>query len=331
MRPINILHLSDIHFKRKEKQTFRDDVEEKMAAAIESHLETNDAALDFVAVTGDIAFSGKEYDKAKAFFKTIKSVLPSETVVLPVPGNHDVDREDIRDYFSLHDVVCKNKADGFLENKKGEIAAFIMPKFKNFRAFADELHPGLYPSEDAYFWVKDYEEKNVSFLGLNSCWACEGDDDRNNITLGYPQVRGALKESKLSNRVLLMHHPPINWLNEIDFNRYIDEIYGKCSVILHGHTHSDRGFQFVEVTFREDGTAVKVCPYRLDTRGKVRFVEDYHRYEGQDGPCFELGTVEEKRKISLQHGPRPADKKKQSYYRQPAGSLYSHRNTKPFS
>jgi predicted MPP superfamily phosphohydrolase len=151
MSQIKILHLSDIHFKRKEKETFRDDVEEKMAAAIKEHLEANDAALDFVAVTGDIAFSGKEYDKAKAFFKTIESVLPPETVVLPVPGNHDVDREEIRDYFSLHDVVCKNKADGFLENKKGEIATFITPKFKNFRAFADELHPGLYPSEGK-FW-----------------------------------------------------------------------------------------------------------------------------------------------------------------------------------
>jgi len=320
MKPINILHLSDIHFKLKEKQTFRDDVEEKMAAAIKTHIGAN-RAPDFVAVTGDIAFSGKEYDKAEVFFKAVKAVLPPGTVVLPVPGNHDVDRDAINDYFSLHDLVLKNKADGFLENKKGEIASYITPKFKNFRAFANRLHRGIYPSEEDYFWVKNYKKKNVSFLGLNSCWACEGDDDRNNITLGYPQVRGALKKSKISNRILLMHHPPVNWLNEVDFNRYIDEIYGKCSLILHGHTHSDRGlvfttpshsciclganasytddkedgfigFQFVDIHFKEEGTAVKVCPYRLDTRGKVRFVEDYHRYEGQKGPCFELGTVE---------------------------------------
>jgi hypothetical protein len=72
------------------------------------------------------------------------------------------------------------------------------------------LKPKLYRNEEDYFWVKDFKKKNVSFLGLNSCWACEGDNDRNNITLGYPQIMDALKRSKISNRILLMHHPPNN-------------------------------------------------------------------------------------------------------------------------
>ncbi len=317
MSDITILHLSDIHFKVKEKQTFRDDVEEKMTTAIKEHLEDNKAP-DFVAVTGDIAFSGKEYDKAKTFFKTIKTVLPPETVVLPVPGNHDVDRDVISKYFSLHNIVRDKETDGFLEDKK-EIATHITPKFKNFRAFANELHPELYPSEDDYFWVKDYGEKNVSFLGLNSSWACEN-GDRNNIALGYPQVMEALGKAKTANRVLLMHHPPFNWLNEEDFGRYSGEIFNNCSLILHGHIHTDKafvfkdpssaciglgatasytdekegfiGFQFIEVEFGSGGTAVKVWPYRLDTRGRVRFVPHTHRWEGQDGPYFELETTE---------------------------------------
>ncbi|MCP5050015.1 MAG: NACHT domain-containing protein, partial [bacterium] len=129
----------------------------------------------------------------------------------------------------------------------------------------------------------------------------------------------ALKQSGISNRIVLMHHPPVNWLNEIDFNRYCDEIYKHCGLILCGHTHSDRalvfqspahscislganasytldkdgfiGFQFIEVTFDGGRTAVKVWPYQMDSRGMVRFVEDYHRYEGQEGPFFELSTV----------------------------------------
>lgn len=329
MSNITILHLSDIHFKVKEKQTFRDDVEEKMAAAIKAHLENN-RAPDFVAVTGDITFSGKEYEKANAFFKTIKSLLPPGTVVLPVPGNHDVDREAISKYFSLHTIVRDKKTDGFLEDKK-EIAGHILPKFKNFRAFADELHPGLYPSEADYFWVKDYEEKDVSFLGLNSGWACENDDDRNNITLGYPQVMNALGKAKNTNRVLLMHHPPFNWLNETDFNRYSGEIFYNCGLILHGHIHTHKplvikspsgssiclgatasytdekegfiGFQFIEAEFGPGSTAVKVWPYRLDTRGRVRFIPDTHRWEGQDGPYFELEIAE---KPSKKRKPAPA-------------------------
>ncbi|MCP5051807.1 MAG: hypothetical protein GY940_31865, partial [bacterium] len=127
-----------------------------------------------------------------------------------------------------------------------------------------------------------------------------------------------------------MHHPPINWLNEIDFNRYRDEIYKNCGLILCGHTHSERalmlqspahscislganasyttdddgfiGFQFIEVAFEGERTTVKVWPYRMDIRGIVRFAEDYHRYEGQEGPFFKLRTAAP--------APKPKGKKK---------------------
>jgi formylglycine-generating enzyme required for sulfatase activity/predicted MPP superfamily phosphohydrolase/energy-coupling factor transporter ATP-binding protein EcfA2 len=318
---ITILHLSDIHFKRKEKETFREDVQGKMIDAIKKHLDKYHQEPDFAAVTGDIAFSGKEYDEAKAFFKDLKSVLPAKTKFLVVPGNHDVDRDEISSVFSLHTIVPdKDRVDRLLESQK-EINYNINPKFKAFREFTGKLKPKLYKNEEDYFWVKDFKDVNVSFLGLNSCWACEGDDDRNNITLGYPQVMKALKKSKIANKIVLMHHPP-NWLNEIDFKRYSGEIFHQCQLILHGHTHADNalvfknpadsciclganasytddkedgfiGFQFIEVEFRLDGVGVKVWPYRSDTRGRFRFVPDYTRWENQEGPFFELKTYKD--------------------------------------
>jgi 3',5'-cyclic AMP phosphodiesterase CpdA len=83
---IIILHLSDIHFKRNEKETFRGDVQSKMIDAIKEHMEKYPMEPDFAAVTGDIAFSGKEYDEAKAFFEDLESVLPAKTKFLVVPG-----------------------------------------------------------------------------------------------------------------------------------------------------------------------------------------------------------------------------------------------------
>ncbi|HLP47737.1 MAG TPA: metallophosphoesterase, partial [Candidatus Kapabacteria bacterium] len=200
MTEISILHLSDIHFKRKDKEprkTYRQDVREKMLTAIQEHLDKEKTVLDFVVVTGDIAFSGgkKEYDEAGEFFKKLKEILPGGIVFLVVPGNHDVDRKKTNDNFSLHDIVNNdNKIDKFLESKK-DMNNFVHPKFKNFQTFANKLNPDLYPKKKDYFWMKDYKEKNVSFLGLNSCWACENEKDRHNITLGYPQVMNAFKES----------------------------------------------------------------------------------------------------------------------------------------
>ena len=321
MGKITILHLSDIHFKENKddkRKAFREDVREKMLAKITEHIDNNNLDLDFVAVTGDIAFSGKEYEEAKKFFNDLKSKLPEKTVFLPVPGNHDVDRDHADEFFSLHDIVRNKKTDRFLENKK-EIKNHINVKFRAYRKFSDHLNPALYESKDDYFWIKNFEDKNVSFLGLNSAWASESKKDRHNITLGHPQVMGAFKKSNCSTRILLMHHPLFEWFNEGDFVRYREEILKSCGLILHGHAHFDTalvvetpssscinlganasytddkkgfiGFQFIEVESREEGLSVRVSPFILDTREGIAFFPDARRWEGQEGkPYFVLDT-----------------------------------------
>ena len=322
MSAIEILHLSDIHFKKKKddkNKTFRKKVSQEMVAKIKEHIGSNNLNLDFVAVTGDIAYSGIEYEEAKNFFNELRSVLPERTVFLAVPGNHDVDRDKVDEIWPLHDIVIEKKTSKFLENKK-KVKEYVNVKFESFRRFVNELNPDLYRPEDDYFWVKNFEDKKVSFLGLNSCWSSENDDDRFNITLGLPQVINALEIStKISNKILLMHHPPFNWLNEQDFSIYRGEIFNSCGLILHGHNHFDSalvfrdptnsciclganasytnpkngfiGFQFIKVVFRRDGLKVRVSPYILDTRERIAFFPDTRRWEGQKGkPYFDLDT-----------------------------------------
>ena len=322
MSEIEILHLSDIHFKRDkddENKTYRKDVKNKMVAKIKEHIDRNNLDLDFVAVTGDIAFSGKEYEEAKSFFDDLESILPEKTVFLVVPGNHDVDRDKVSKFFSLHDnVVKKQQTAAFLENEE-ERKSKINVKFKPFRQFVEELNHELYRLEDDYFWVRNFEDKNVSFLGLNSCWASENDNDRFNITLGYPQVMNALDMSTISNKILLTHHP-FKWFNEQDFGKSQVELSNKCGLVLHGHIHTDKalvfrdpsnsyiclganasytdnrngriGFQFVRVEFQEKGVAVRVWPYILDDR-RNEFVPDRERWKVQKGKeYFDLNTFE---------------------------------------
>jgi formylglycine-generating enzyme required for sulfatase activity/calcineurin-like phosphoesterase family protein/energy-coupling factor transporter ATP-binding protein EcfA2 len=318
---IEILHLSDIHFKKKkdeDRKSFRKDVRAKMLAKIKEHIDNNNLDIDFVAVTGDIAFSGTEYNEAKSFFDDLKAILPEKTVFLPVPGNHDVDRYYVDEFFSLQEIVRRGKTDRFLENKK-KIKNDINVKFKAYRKFSDYLNPTLYESKDHYFWVKNFEDKDVSFLGLNSAWASESKEDQHNITPGYPQVMGAFTKSNCSTRILLMHHPLFEWFNEADFSRYQDEILRCCGLILHGHAHFDTallvgtpssscinlganasytsdkkgfiGFQFIKVKSQKEGLSVRVWPYILDTRERIAFFPDTRRWEGQRGePYFDLDT-----------------------------------------
>ncbi len=316
MSEIKILHLSDIHFKkqRDDKKTgFREEVQEKLMEAVSDQAKKQ-GTPDFVAVTGDIAFSGKkpEYNKALEFFEKLKGILPRETEFLVVPGNHDVDRKKISTVFSLQSIVHQpEKVDRLLENPK-EINTYINAKFKNFKNFSNQVNSSLYAAKGDYSWVKDFPGKNVSFLGLNSCWASERDEEELKIALGYRQVIDALDKSKITNRVILLHHPLSDWLEPKDIARCKGLLFNKSGLILHGHVHVDSantistpsdsciilganaaythdgyiGFQFLRVEFRQDRVKARVWPYKLDERERIRFVPDNQRWEGQKGKVY---------------------------------------------
>ncbi len=320
MSKISILHLSDIHFKKREKEKrkhYREDVKDRMVNKVGEHIKKNKLFLDFVVVTGDIAFSGKEYNEARDFFKKLKAAPGKDTQILLVPGNHDVNRQEVSKFFSIHKIVRNGETESFLESKERE--KYINFKFISYRQFAEELNPNLYKEEEDYFWVKDFKDKNVSFLGLNSCWASENGDE-GKITLDYPQVSEALKRAKYENKILLMHHP-LDWLNKIDRNNYRREIFDHCRLILHGHNHMDDalvqrdpsgsciclganasytdekegfiGFQFLAVEFVENGVKVRVWPYIYDEKRRKDFVPDRERWKGQQGKeYFDITTFE---------------------------------------
>src|SRR4030042_2293686 len=314
---ISILHLSDIHFKKKKDEkntTKRNSAWKKLITTVNKHVQAN-GAPDFIAVTGDIAFSGKEYDnQTKTFFDEIKKVTSTKSDFLIVPGNHDVDHSKVDDVISLYDVIRKEQIDNFLDDRnKMKIKNFVNPKFRKFRQFVEQFHPKeLYKPRDNYFWVKDFPDKDVSFLGLNTCWASEGDEDRFNIALGFSQVVKVLEMSseKIKNKIALMHHPPFYWLNEKDFGKCSTELYKHVKLLLHGHSHFDSalvfqspsdsciclganasytndkdgfiGFQFIQVVFQDENTSLKVWPYIYDERN-LEFLPDYRRWRNQRG------------------------------------------------
>jgi 3',5'-cyclic AMP phosphodiesterase CpdA len=321
MSEITILHLSDLHFRKKEKeghQALRREIGRQMIAGIKEHLNKFNQELDFVVITGDIAFDGKDYTEAEKFFADLKLILPSTVVFLPIPGNHDVNRDETDDVSSLYPVVQKGEADQFLENPK-KIEKYVNVKFAFYRKFAAKLNEELYASPQEYFWVKDFTERNVSFIGLNSCWACQGDEDRGKIALGPAQVLRALEQSKLNNRIILMHHPLYEWFHEGDRRACQPLIFQNCRLVLHGHSHIAEaayygapgsgslclcanasytknndgyiGFQFLKARFAEE-VYVTLWPYKYDELNR-NIIPDRNRWgEAQQGrEYFDIATV----------------------------------------
>jgi formylglycine-generating enzyme required for sulfatase activity/predicted MPP superfamily phosphohydrolase len=326
MGEINILHLSDIHFKKDiegKYPPYPKKVSQWLVEAIQKHVGKADSQPDVVAVTGDIAFSGKEseYEQAARFFESLKSVLPAETVFLVVPGNHDADREKVDEVIKLHDIVQRGETDTFLKDKK-RIDFLVNPKFEAYYEFVNHINPDLYGSAGDYYWVKDFEDKDVSFLGLNTAWASEGDRENQKIALGCRQLTGALERAKAPHKILLLHHPLSDWLELKDVNECKKEIFKECRLLLHGHNHQDAalvlvdpdhafismganasyttdkdgfiGFQFLRVEFQEEGCRVRVWPYIYE-KNRHEFVPHRERWRNQKGKeFFDIDTLASK-------------------------------------
>lgn len=112
MGKISFIHLSDIHF-RKESNTVGDidqDLRESIIYDIRHNVIDNLENIQGLLIGGDIAFSGnkREYEEAQRFIGELVSILNiKEYDVYCVPGNHDVNRNTIKELSSIYEDQCK--------------------------------------------------------------------------------------------------------------------------------------------------------------------------------------------------------------------------------
>ncbi|MFQ2441789.1 metallophosphoesterase family protein [Aeromonas caviae] len=90
---ISILHLSDIHIKGTTEEEFLEKIVPNLTNLTSYHASSSDVI--FIAITGDIAFSGKEHEYliASRFIEKLKNDINADTKkpveIIIVPGNHD--------------------------------------------------------------------------------------------------------------------------------------------------------------------------------------------------------------------------------------------------
>jgi 3',5'-cyclic AMP phosphodiesterase CpdA len=97
MSTLTWLHLSDLHFRATHAYD-ENIVLQALLRDVTDRIQQDGLRPDFVAVSGDIAFSGQpaEYELARRFFDDLLATtgLGKDRLFL-VPGNHDVDRSRI--------------------------------------------------------------------------------------------------------------------------------------------------------------------------------------------------------------------------------------------
>jgi serine/threonine protein kinase/predicted MPP superfamily phosphohydrolase len=243
MSAITWLHISDLQFCTSPTHDV-DAVLQALLRDVEKRIEWYNLRPDFIAITGDIAHSGKppEYELARQFFdELLYTTGLNKSRLFLVPGNHDVDR-------ALISQGARNIGDSLTD---GENATAILDdpgdrqlmfaRFGGYAAFVNDYLGDYLPfDQDHYFYARTLKllERRVALLGLNSAWLSTSEQDgAMGLVIGARQVQGALEQSaNVDLRIALIHHP-FDWLREFDREDVEPMLSDGCDFILHGHTH----------------------------------------------------------------------------------------------
>ena len=248
MRPVNWLHISDIHLRAGSK--WAQDVVLKAMCEKISRLQSEGNVADFVLVTGDIAFSGKseEYRLAEEFFEDFQAASGvHQSRIYCIPGNHDIDRTRQKMCFrgALSSLSNTSRVDEFLAG--GEELATLLTRQERYRQFHNSAFHGQdrTPTQGGLGYVSRIAIEDVQFaiVALDSSWLAEGGiEDHGRLLIGERQAIDALElaiHGDLKPHIIVgMAHHPLHLLQEFDRVPVQNRLEEALHFFHCGHLHS---------------------------------------------------------------------------------------------
>ena len=240
---IGFVHLSDIHFGQEKGGTIRihNDVKDRLiddVKLVAQTLESGRAAG--IVVTGDIAYGGRtsEYTEAAAWLDNVADAAGCDLVdIQVVPGNHDIDRDEITELakLMLDKIVAEGEPalDNFLKSEADR--EFLFRRFSAYRPFAEGYRCPLDTNAElAEERVAELAPgRAIRFIRLNSALACSKNDTEGKLLLGARQR--VLNQRPGEELVVLSHHP-VHWFQ--DSEDALLFIRNRARVFISGHEHN---------------------------------------------------------------------------------------------
>jgi len=246
-KPLIFLHLSDIHFSKRSGRT--GDLDEDVRRELEADALAVRRGFDHftgILVSGDVAFSGQsaEYDTAKAWLNRLCASLgcPPEDVWV-VPGNHDVERAEVRGSFGLQSVRAvlrpadSRAVQGTISRLVGDLATMelVHKPFSNYNIFASGY--GCQVGGDRLHWQHDLvlnDRSTLRLWGINSALVSGDQDDENQNRMVIGTIQ-SLPPREDGVTYLAMCHHPLEWIWDRD--QVNEDLKARVAVTLFGHKH----------------------------------------------------------------------------------------------
>jgi len=238
-----ILHLSDLHIRTKSTWSTTPILNDAKRVILDHANEEN---VDVVAFTGDIAFSGKpdEYEIAQKWLEQLcfstGGLNIDQREVMIVPGNHDVDRKLISPPASAIEEQLKSA------KTQSDVAAFYTDE--DSKKLLSKRHTAFYEfcrnltgtedlAQTCWSRVFEFKDRKIRFDGLDTSWLCRGEDDKNRLLVGQPQLSELLACQEECDVAFTLAHHPLSHLMEFDETNTIAHLRRYSSVFLRGHLH----------------------------------------------------------------------------------------------
>ena len=237
------LHLSDIHFGQETggQLYIHDDVKEELVEDVAGFVNNEmGTPIMGIIVSGDITYSGKEsefQEAGKWLDKLSTAGGCGQTDVHVVPGNHDIDRDQLSEAARIMLEKIAEEGDEALDRclKRDDDKEALYGRLSSYRSFAEGYGCPLDLSgghAGNAFSLKLVPDRSIRFLGLNSALACSNKDVKGQLLLGAKQR--ALRNQPGEALVVISHHP-MSWFSDAnDAQKYLRR---SASVFISGHEH----------------------------------------------------------------------------------------------
>ena len=233
-----ILHLSDIHVQIS-RHSVVSTYAEAIADAVHASLPTDVHTL-FIAVTGDVAWSGQdeEYSIAARFFEVleghIRTHCPHVTCHwIIVPGNHDADFET---EYPVRDQLLTTLSAA--AQVKPEIAAECLKPFRAFYEMQSRFISTGTPTSSAsrIAVLQDFtvDGQTITFCSINSAWMAQKKEAQGKLCLPVGEISELLTKRAASNLCICLFHHPLNWFEATNARVLRTALEQGCDMVLTG-------------------------------------------------------------------------------------------------
>jgi hypothetical protein len=238
------VQLSDIHLKNDEN------VVVDRVAQIKGALQGAELDFDacFIAVTGDIAWSGQATEYAIAYdflnnlhdaIASVRSDLYVEEVL--IPGNHDCD-------FAQHDQVRQILLDNALQTATApynfddslvNTCLKVQNNFFNFVAARSNDSTELAGNNRLYYVYKfKFGDTRIKFNCYNTAWMSRRNEQQGKLLVS---TTSEVNETEKYDLIVTMFHHPYNWMEANNAKALKKVVEQASDIIMTGHEHeSDR-------------------------------------------------------------------------------------------